>query len=137
MIENQEHSGIKVGSNRSFGIVFTIVFLLIGLYPLIGGNEIRMWSMVIATILLVISFTFPQILQPLNRLWFKFGMLLAKIVNPIVMFVIYVTTMVPIGVLLRLFGKDLLKLRLDEETDSYWIQRSPPGPEPESLTDQF
>ncbi|MCR9258137.1 MAG: SxtJ family membrane protein [Pseudomonadaceae bacterium] len=137
MIETQEHLEVEIGSNRSFGMVFTVVFLIIGLWPLIGDNPVRIWSLSIAGIFLTITLLVPKILAPLNRLWFKFGMLLARIINPIVMFIIYVVAMLPIGLLLRLGGKDLLRQKLDRDTNSYWILRSPPGPEPESLTDQF
>lgn len=133
----QQHSEIEVGSNRSFGLVFFVVFLLIGLYPLIGGNGVRLWSLIIAGVFLFFSFVFSEVLRPLNTLWFKFGMLLAKIVNPIVMFVIYVLTIVPFGLGARLFGKDLLRIKLDKDRDSYWEEREPPGPEPESLKNQF
>jgi nitrate reductase NapE component len=137
MIESQEHGSVEVGSNRSFGIVFFAVFLVIGLFPLISGSGVRLWSLVIAGIFLAAALVYPKILEPLNKLWFRFGMLLAKIVNPIVMFIIYVTTVLPIGLLLRALGKDLLSKKLDKNMPSYWKERSPPGPEPDSLTDQF
>ncbi|XOV81722.1 MAG: SxtJ family membrane protein [bacterium] len=137
MIETQEHLEVEIGSTRSFGIVFSIVFLIIGLWPLINGNDLRIWSLGIAGTFLAVAFFAPQILAPLNRLWFKFGMLLARIINPIVMFIIYVITILPIGILLRLSGKDLLRQKMDDTTTSYWISREPPGPAPESLTDQF
>lgn len=137
MIETQEHSEVEVGSNRSFGIVFFVVFLIIGLWPLIGDNPVRIWALSIAGAFFAIALVVPKILAPLNRLWFKFGMLLARIINPVVMFVIYVVAILPIGILLRLSGKDLLRQKLDADANSYWILRAPPGPEPESLNDQF
>ena len=137
MIETQDHSEIEVGSNRSFGVVFFTVFLIIGLWPLISDNPVRVWALTIAGIFLVIALVIPRLLAPLNRIWFRFGMLLARVINPIVMFIIYVVTVLPIGLVLRLSGKDLLRLKMNAETDSYWIHRDPPGPEPESLTDQF
>lgn len=137
MIESQEHGSVEVGSSRSFGIVFFVVFLIIGLFPLISGSPLRIWSLGIAGSFLVIALLIPSILSPLNKLWFRFGMLLAKIVNPIVMFIIYVTTVLPIGLLLRASGKDLLSKKLDPDMPSYWRERAPPGPEPESLIDQF
>lgn len=137
MIETKDHSEVEVGSNRSFGIVFFVVFLIIGLWPLISDNPVRIWSLSIAGAFLAVALVAPQILAPLNRLWFKFGMLLARIINPIVMLIIYVVTILPIGFLLRLGGKDLLRQKMDTDADSYWILRAPPGPEPESLTDQF
>ncbi len=133
----QQHSQVEVGSNRSFGLVFFAVFLVIGLFPLLGDGPVRLWSLIIAGIFLFFSFVFSEVLQPLNRLWFKFGMLLAKIVNPIVMFIIYALTIVPFGLGARLMGKDLLGRKLHPEQDSYWIEREPPGPKPESLKNQF
>ncbi len=131
------HQKIEVGSNRSFGLVFFAVFLLIGLYPLLGGGPVRSWSLIIAGTFLFFAFFFSWALKPLNVLWFRFGMILARIVNPIVMFVIYVLTIVPFGLGARLLGKDLLRLKLDPKQESYWIERDPPGPEPESLENQF
>lgn len=133
----QEHSKVEVGSNRSFGLVFFVVFLLIGLFPLLGDGGVRLWSLIVAGVFLFFSFVFSEVLRPLNVLWFKFGMLLAKIVNPIVMFVIYILTIVPFGLGARLFGKDLLRIKIDKVRDSYWEEREPPGPKPESLKNQF
>ena len=135
--EYQGHSKIEVGSTRSFGIVFCVVFLLIGLYPLLHEAQVRVWSLAVAGVFLFFAFFFSSVLQPLNVLWFRFGMLLARIVNPIVMFVIYVTTIVPFGLGARLFGKDLLRVKLDPKQQSYWVEREPPGPEPKSLKNQF
>lgn len=131
------HSSIEVGSNRSFGLVFFAVFLLIGLYPLLGGAPVRLWSLIIAGVFLFFAFFFSSVLKPLNILWFRFGMLLSKVVNPIVMFVIYALTIVPFGLGARVLGKDLLRIKLDSDQESYWIKRDPPGPEPESLKNQF
>ena len=133
----QSHSEVEVGSSRSFGIVFAVVFTAIGLYPLIDDNPVRIWSLAIAALFLLLAFVAPSILDPLNKLWFKFGMLLARIVNPIVMFVIFVVSVLPIALILRLLRKDLLRLKFAPEEASYWIVRSPPGPEPESLEDLF
>lgn len=131
------HSKIEAGSTRSFGIVFAVVFLLIGLYPLLKDAPVRIWSLAIAGVFLFLAFFFSSVLQPLNILWFRFGMLLARIVNPIVMFVIYVVTIVPFGLGARLFGKDLLSMKLDPKQQTYWVDRDPPGPEPKSLKNQF
>ncbi len=135
--ELQGHSEIEVGSNRSFGLVFFAVFLLVGLYPLLGGGGVRIWSLAIAGVFGFFAFFFSEVLRPLNVLWFRFGMLLAKIVNPIVMFVIYAVAVVPFGIGARLLGKDLLRTKLDGDRESYWEERDPPGPEPESLKNQF
>ena len=135
--EHQGHSKIEVGSTRSFGIVFCVVFALIGFYPLLGGSPVRIWSLMISGVFLFFAFFFSSVLQPLNVLWFRFGMLLAKIVNPIVMFIIYIVTIVPFGLGARLFGKDLLRLKLERDQASYWVEREPPGPKPKSLENQF
>lgn len=135
--ELQQHADVEVGSDRSFGLVFSVVFLLVGLYPLIGGDGVRTWSLIVAGIFLLSAFFFSQVLRPLNLLWFRFGMLLARIVNPIVMFIIYALTIVPFGVGSRLMGKDLLRIKLDKAQESYWIEREPPGPKPETLKNQF
>lgn len=135
--EHQGHSRIEIGSTRSFGLVFFTVFLLVGLYPLLDGQAPRIWALVVAGTFLFFSFFFSSALQPLNKLWFRFGMLLARIVNPVVMFLIYVTTIVPFGLGARLFGKDLLRIKLDPDQKSYWVEREPPGPEPKSLENQF
>jgi hypothetical protein len=135
--DHQGHSKIEVGSTRSFGIVFCVVFALIGLYPLLGGSPVRIWSLIISGVFLFFAFFFSSVLQPLNVLWFRFGMLLARIVNPIVMFIIYIVTIVPFGLGARLFGKDLLRLKLERDQASYWVEREPPGPKPKSLENQF
>lgn len=135
--ELEAYSKIEAGSTRSFGIVFAVVFGLIGLYPLLGGAPLRLWALVIGGGFLFFAFFFSEVLQPLNRLWFRLGMILAKIVNPIVMFIIYVVAIVPFGLAARLFGKDLLSLKFQPAQRSYWVRREPPGPEPDSLNNQF
>jgi len=135
--ETQEHSTVEVGSNRSFGFVFTTVFTLIGLLPLFNDNPVHIWSLIIAGIFFALSIATPNTLKPLNILWFKFGLLIGRFINPIVMFVIYVVAILPMGLLLKLFRKDLLSLKFDKSASSYWVKRQPPGPAPDSLKDQF
>ncbi|MEM7364101.1 MAG: hypothetical protein AAF525_08745 [Pseudomonadota bacterium] len=137
MIENEEYSKIVAGSNRSFGIVFAVIFTLIAAYPLLDDEPIFIWAAGMAATFLVVAVLVPNLLSPLNRLWFRFSLLLAMIINPLVMFIIFVSTVIPTGLLLKLFGKDVLNLKLDSSTDSYWIQRDPPGPPPSSYEDQF
>ncbi|MBX3707344.1 MAG: hypothetical protein KF911_12005 [Pseudomonadales bacterium] len=132
-----EYTKVEVGSSRSFGFVFAAVFLIIALFPLWKGGDVRIWAAAIAAGFAFVALLFPRILQPLNVLWFKFGMLLGRIVNPIVMLIIYVVTMVPIGLIMRGLGKDLLRMKLEPASQSYWIHREPPGPAPESMKDQF
>lgn len=128
---------IKVGSERGFGIVFAVVFLIVGLWPLLDGSTPRWWAMAIAATFLAAGYLFPVLLRPLNIVWFKIGMLMFKVVNPLTMALLFVTTIIPIGLLMRAFGKDVLRLKLEPDTQSYWIERDPPGPAPESMKDQF
>ena len=116
---------IKISSNRSFGIVFFIVFLLIALYPLINQGEFRLWSLIISFIFFILGILNSKILTPLNKLWFKFGIFLGKIVSPIIMGIIFFFVVTPIGVLMRIFGKDILNLKYDNNK-SYWIEKTGP-----------
>ena len=116
---------VKVGSNKSFGIVFFAVFLLIALYPLIDGVEIRIWSLIISLIFLVLGLFNSEILTPLNKLWFKFGIFLGKIISPLIMGIIFFIVVTPIGLIMRLFGKDVLNLKYNNNK-SYWIDKNSP-----------
>ena len=116
---------IKISSNRSFGIVFFIVFLLIALYPLINQGEFRLWSLIISFIFFILGILNSKILTPLNKLWFKFGIFLGKIVSPIIMGIIFFFVVTPIGVLMRIFGKDILNLKYNNNK-SYWIDKTGP-----------
>ena len=116
---------IKIGSNRSFGIVFFVVFFIIGLYPLINDEDLRIWSIVISVIFLILGLVNSKILSPLNKIWFKFGIFLGKIVSPIIMGVIFFLVVTPIGLIMRLLRKDLLNLKYNSE-HSYWIEKTGP-----------
>ena len=116
---------IKISSNRSFGIVFFIVFLLIALYPLLKGNDLRIWSLIISFIFLALGLINSRILTPLNRLWFKFGLLLGKFISPIIMGIIFFIVVTPIGIIMRLLKKDLLNLKYNKK-ETYWIDKSGP-----------
>ena len=116
---------IKISSNRSFGIVFFIVFLLIAIYPLIYTGEFRLWSLIISFIFLILGVFNSKILTPLNKLWFKFGIFLGKIVSPIIMGIIFFFVVTPIGILMRVFGKDVLNLKYNNNK-SYWIEKTGP-----------
>ena len=124
---------IKISSNRSFGIVFFIVFLLIALYPLIYSGEIRVWSAIISLILLALGVLNSKILTPLNKLWFKFGIFLSKIISPLIMGIIFFLVVTPIGLIMRIFGKDVLNLKYNKN-QSYWIEKK--GPK-SRMKDQF
>ena len=116
---------IKISSNRSFGIVFFVVFLLIALYPLINGEELRIWSLIISIIFLILGLLNSKILTPLNKIWFKFGIILGKIVSPLIMGIIFFLVVTPIGLLMRLLGKDVLNLKYNK-SKSYWIEKNGP-----------
>ena len=116
---------IKSSSNRSFGIVFFVVFLFIAIYPLNYNGEIRLWSIIISLIFLILGLLRSKILTPLNILWFKFGIFLGKIVSPIIMGLIFFLVVTPIGILMRILGKDLLNLKYNLNK-SYWIEKSGP-----------
>ena len=128
---------IQGSSNRSFGIVFAVVFAVIGLLPLVSGRGVRPWALVVGAAFLLIALVLPSILAPLNRLWLRFGLLLHRIVSPLVLGIMFFVVITPMGLLMRALGKDLLRLKFDKGSSSYWIERTPPGPPPESLKDQF
>ncbi|WP_440643261.1 SxtJ family membrane protein [Candidatus Pelagibacter sp. HIMB123] len=116
---------IKISSNRSFGIVFFIVFLLIALYPLIYSGEIRVWSAIISLIFLILGLLNSKILTPLNKLWFKFGIFLSKIISPFIMGIIFFLVVTPIGLIMKFMRKDLLNLKYNKEK-TYWIEKKGP-----------
>ena len=112
-------------SNKNFGIVFFFVFLIIGLYPLINEGDIRKWSIVISFIFLTLGLINSKILTPLNKVWFKFGILLGKIISPLIMGFIFFLVVTPIGLIMRILGKDLLNLQF-KKSGSYWIEKKGP-----------
>jgi len=128
---------VQGSSDRSFGLVFAAAFAAIGLLPLIGGGVIRVWALVVGAIFLLAALVFPAVLRPLNRLWLRFGLLLHKIVSPVVLGIMFFLVITPIGLFLRARGKDPLRLKPNPRSSSYWIERVPPGPAPESIKDQF
>ena len=118
-------SDIKIGSNRSFGIVFCLVFLIISIYPLAGQGEIRIWSLIISICFFILGLINSVLLSPLNKLWFKFGIFLGKIISPLVMGMIFFVVVTPIAFLMRLLGKDLLNLKFNNK-NTYWIEKKEP-----------
>ena len=120
MIQN---SKIKVGSNRNFGIVFCIVFLVVSLWPLTYEEPIRTWSAILSLVFLILGLMNSKLLTPLNQLWFKFGMILGAIVAPIVMGFIFFLVVTPIGLVMRIMGKDLLNKKYDNKKNTYWIEK--------------
>ena len=113
---------IKVSSNKSFGIVFFIFFIAVAYYPLLNKEEYRLWALIISLVFLILGLVNSSILKPFNLLWFKFGMLLGRIVSPIVMALVFFFVVTPTGLIMKLFQKDLLKLK-KKSKKSYWIER--------------
>ena len=113
-------------SEKSFGVIFSIVFLIVALYPLINSEGLRIWALVVSIIFFLLAFLAPKILVLPNKLWFKFGLLIGSIIAPIVMAFVYFVTVLPTGLIMRLLGKDLLKQKLDKNAKSYWVKRSEP-----------
>ena len=129
MSEVTSHIDTKINSEKSFGVVFSIVFLIFALYPLTSSASIHIWALAVSAIFLLFAFLAPSIFILPNSLWFKFGMLLGSIVAPIVMLLVYFFTVLPVGLIMRLLGKDILKQKLDKSAKSYWIERREPiGP---------
>ena len=116
-------SKIKIGSNKSFGVVFFIVFLLVAFYPLINQGDIKIWSLVVSLIFLTLGFLNSKILTPFNKIWFKFGVLLGSFVSPIVMGIIFFVIVTPTSLIMRLLRKNLLNLKKGNKA-TYWIERS-------------
>ena len=114
---------VKLGSNKSFGIVFFIVFLLIAIWPLLSSNEIRIWSLVISFIFLILGIFNSKKLTPLNKLWMRFGLFLGSIISPIIMGIIYFAVVTPTGLIMRILGKDLLMLKKNDKK-TYWIEKN-------------
>ena len=115
----------KLPSNRNFGIVFFVIFLIISFYPLTSDGDIRRWSLVISIILLILGLINSKILTPFNRVWFKFGIFLGRMVSPIIMALIFFIVVTPIGLIMRLLRKDLLNLKYNK-SKSYWIKKNGP-----------
>ncbi|MGE0657917.1 MAG: SxtJ family membrane protein [Reyranellaceae bacterium] len=133
----QREEEVKGSSNRMFGLVFFVVFAIISLWPVLFGNPLRWWTAPIAGAFLVVALVKPDWLAPLNRQWTRLGLLMHKVVNPLIMGLLFYVAITPMGLLFRLFGKDLLRLKLDRQAASYWIERKPPGPAPDSMRRQF
>ena len=118
----KKSENIKIGSNRSFGIVFFIVFLIIAIYPLLNDNSIRLWSLIVGIIFLILGIINSKVLTPFNILWMKFGLLLGKIVSPIVMGFVFFGVVTPISIIMKLLRKDLLNLKRNKK-ETYWLKK--------------
>jgi hypothetical protein len=125
------------GSDRAFGLVICSALLLVSGFSVWRGGSLWPWSAGLAAIFLVLALGYPAALSGVNRLWLKFGLLLHKIVNPVVMAFLFYGTVLPTGVVMRALGKDVLRLKRQPQAGSYWIARQPPGPSPETMNDQF
>ena len=134
-LTREEHS--EGSSDRSFGFVFAAVFVLVALMPLIHGHAVRWWSASLAVLFALVAWMQPALLSHLNKGWTRFGLLLGAVVSPIALGVLFFLVITPIGLLMRLTGKDPLRLKFERSDESYWIRREPPGPKPDSLTNQF
>ena len=128
---------LKTPSNRAFGLVFVAVFLIVALWPLAFGDAPRWWSLIVSALVAAVTIMAPVLLNVPNRLWLRLGLLLNRIVSPVVIGVMFYVVVTPMGVLMRLLGKDVLRLRREQREASYWVKREPPGPKPDSLIHQF
>ena len=135
--DNRSFAPARIGSERSFGIQVGAVLAIVGLWPLAHGGPPRLWALIASALLLLSAAFVPAWLQPVNRLWSRFGLLLGRVVTPLVMGLLFFLVVTPIALLLRLFGKDVLRLRKDDSASSYWVTRTPPGPKRGSMRDQF
>jgi len=133
----QREEDVKSSSNRTFGLVFFVVFAIVSVWPVLFGNPLRWWSTPIAAAFLAVAFIVPGWLAPLNRLWTKLGLLMHKVVNPVIMGLLFFVAITPMALVLRLLGKDLLRLKRDPQATTYWIDRTPPGPSADSMRRQF
>ena len=122
-MNSSAHQTIEMGSERSFGFVFAVVFLIVGLWPLYYGGEVRFWAIGITLGFLFVACFKPDLLKPFNRMWFKFGLVLGKIVAPLVMVIVFILVVVPTGLIAKILGKDPLGIKAKGQK-SYWIDRS-------------
>jgi saxitoxin biosynthesis operon SxtJ-like protein len=128
---------IKPSSDRSFGLIITTVFLLITFWPLIRAEPVRWWALAVAAVLAALALLWTAPLAPLNKCWTKLGVFLYRIVSPIVLGLLFYVIVTPVALLMRVLGKDPLRLRREPDAASYWIERMPRGPAPESMKNQF
>jgi hypothetical protein len=131
------HRKVVAGSDRSFGLVFAGFFALVALLPAIHGAQPRWWALGLAGAFAAAALRAPRLLHPLNRVWFALGLLLHHVVNPVIMALMFYGAILPMALLLRALGKDLLRLKREPQAASYWIAREPPAPAPRSMNKQF
>jgi saxitoxin biosynthesis operon SxtJ-like protein len=128
---------VKGSSDRAFGLTFAAVFVLFSVWPLVRHRPMRLWALGVAAIFLAVALLQPRLLGPLNRLWLRFGMVMQRVVTLAVMTLLFYATVTPVALLLRLLGKDVLNLKLDGAASTYWIERRPRGPAPDTMRHQF
>ena len=128
---------LQGSSDRVFGLVFSVFWSVVALAPLMKSGPIRVWAVVIAAAFVLAALVKPTLLGPLNQVWQRLGRLLRKVTNPIVMAILFFSTVVPFGLIMRLLKRDVLHLNWERESATYWIPRNPPGPRPDSMRDQF
>ena len=128
---------VMAGSDRSFGVVMAVALAAVTLLNAWHSGRLWPWTGGLASLFLAAALLRPSILHPLNLMWLRFGLLLHKVVNPIVMALLFYGTVLPTGLVMRMMGRDLLRLKRRPDTDSYWIVRQPPGPSPETMKNQF
>lgn len=138
----QEHTSrhiqeVQGSSNRTFGLVFAGFFMVVGLLPILHGGGLRIWSLILAGAFGMVALAAPALLAVPNRLWTKLGMVLHQVVSPVALGVLFFCVVTPTGFLLRLFGKDPLRLRREKESATYWVDRTPPGPDGQSMNNMF
>ena len=138
MIENaRREERIEGSSDRMFGLLFAAILVGFALWPLLHGETIRYWALAAGGVFMALALAWPRALSRMNREWMRFGLLLNRIVSPLAIGVVYYLTLVPTGLAMRVFGKKPLRLGFDRATASYWIPRAPPGPDPQTMKDQF
>ena len=122
----KRNSNIKISSNRNFGLVFFFIFLVVSIWPLTHNESPRIWSAIISLAFLILVLTRSKLLTPLNRLWAKFGIILGSIIAPIVMGFVFFLVITPIGLVMKIIGKDLLSIKYDKKKETYWVKRDKP-----------
>jgi len=133
----QEHVEAKGPSDRNTGLVFAAFFALVAIAPLRKGLPVRIWAIAVAALLALVALAAPKILLPLNTVWTKLALLLQRIVQPVVLGILFYVVFVPFAFLLKAVGKTPLRIGWDRRIDSYWVERNPPGPDPDSMINQF
>ena len=123
--------------NRTFGLIFATIFLLVALFPLIKQGDPRTWALAIGAFFLLSSLVLPKLLTPLNRLWAMFGQMMHKITNPLLMGLVFFLTVLPTGIVLRILGKDPMRRKQDPQAESYWLEREPSKITAELFNQQF